>query len=145
MNGNPPCCIMCSMGAIVFMQYPIFEGEKLTGEVILEKEGLYCRLHCFYTAKKPESLRLICCGEKTHMDLGGGVPKGNQWEIRRFFPWRNLPGGELTFKLESGRPKEKMFRQRLVPGQPVEQISVLVTGKLVRCEDGYWIQEIKEQ
>lgn len=143
MNEKPPCCILCSMGAIVLMQYPVFKGDRSVGEVTLKKEGLFCRLHCFYTVKKPERLQLICYGEKELLDLGGGIPKGDQWEIRRFFPWHNLPDGEPEFKLETGEHRMKKFQQRLVPGEPVERISALTTGKLVCCDNGYWIQESK--
>ena len=141
MNEKPLCCILCSMGAIVLMQYPVFKGDRSVGEVTLKKEGLFCRLHCFCTVKKPERLQLICYGEKESLDLGGGIPKDNRWELRRFFSQRNLPEGDLKFMLRDG---EKRLCQKLLPGEPVEQISTLANGRLVCCEDGYWIQATKD-
>ena len=121
------------------VRYSVFEKECIAGEVTLQKEGLYCRLHCEFSVKEPEQCRLICCGDDKTFDLGCGVPNGNRWQIQRFFPWRNLPEKEFIFRLETGGTTKESLGQKLVPGEPVEQISKVVTGKLYCCEDGYWV------
>ena len=120
-------------------RYSVFEKEQIVGEATLHKEGLYCRVHCEFSVEEPEQCHLICCGEEKTFDLGRGVPSGNRWEIQRFLPWYNLPEKEITFRLEKGLHINKLQGQKLVPGEPVEQISKVVTGKLYCCEDGYWV------
>lgn len=121
------------------IRYPIFENKNIAGKATLEKEGLYCRLNCFFAVNKAEHYRLICCGENKILDLGRGIPKEGGWEMNRFFPWRDLPDGDFKFILEASTPSMESARQRLVPGESVERISKLQTGKLYCCEDGYWV------
>ena len=140
MNGSPPYCIVCSMGAVIVLQYPIFEKETIVGKATLEREGLYCRLYCYYEAKNLRNCRLICCNTEKILDIGIGVPHESKWEIKGFFPWRNLPENDMRFYLVSETANNDR-RQKLKTGEPVKRLSQIVRGKLCNCEDGVYIVE----
>ena len=133
MNGAPPCCIMCSMGAMVLSEYPIFENDNQIGNATFFQEGLYYKIHCYYKTNKKYH-HLLCSGNHKSLILGTGIPYECNWELKRFIPINLLPDKPIKLILKSAQ-----YMQKLTPGKPIVHISKIATGKLYCCEDGYWV------
>lgn len=113
-------------------QYPVYWRGQKSGEVTVEKEGLYYRFSC--RAQLPVGARchLVARTEEKRYDLGLCIPQGEFFVTQTRLPVKHFSQGKCRFSLEQ-TGKERFVP--LCPDQPFPGLGNLEQGKLI-CRDG---------
>ncbi len=112
-------------------QYPVYYHNQKSGEVTVEKEGLYYRFFC--RAQLPDGTRchlIVHTADKRH-DLGLCVPQGKYFAAQTRLPVKYFSQGACHFSLEQ-TGKERFVP--LYPDQPFPALGDLEQGKFA-CRD----------
>ena len=102
--------------------YEIKQGNRVTGHVRVEKEGLYYRIRCRCQLTGEVMHRLsVRCGGKTE-NLGVCVPMDGAFGVDRKIPCKRLGEGVPEFSLV---PKHEKMAGKFIAVYPEEPFSYI--------------------
>ena len=106
--------------------YELKQGDKVVGNVQVEKQGLYYRISCRCRLTGNEIHRLtVTCGGRTE-NLGICVPMEGGFGVEKKLPCKNLGQGTPEFTLV---PKQEKMQGKFVAVYPEEPFSYMARLK----------------
>lgn len=101
--------------------YPIFMSSRETGQVRVEKQGLYLRFCCRCRSLADGISRVVMRWEDREECLGVLAPKDGEFRLERRIPTKTLPDGVPDFLIRKEGSVEGIF----VPICPEEPFAYL--------------------
>ena len=126
-------------------KFDVHLGDKVTGDVHVERQGLYYYFRCRCTLPGKGMYRLTVSSDGKREDLGGCVPMEGRFGVEKKIPCKRLGEGTPEFRLvvkgESGVSPGKFIP--VYPEEPFAYIRKLENAFLVHRDGqvGIMIQE----
>lgn len=119
-------------GIVLKSQYPVYWDDRKTGEVTVEKEGLYYRFFCRVQLPEGTRCRLYARAEGKNQDLGLCIPQGRDFVVQTRLPVKHFGLGEYQFCLE--QPGTEKFVP-VYSDRPFSALDSLEQGKFIRRDE----------
>lgn len=107
-------------------RYEIRQGDRRTGTVTVEKQGLYYHVSCRCQLSGEVMHRLVAVSDAGQTDLGVCVPMEGGFGVEKRIPCKRMEGKNVQFQL---LPKHERMQGRFVPIYPEEPFAYMAKLK----------------
>ena len=105
--------------------HAIYLGQKIVGQVTVEKIGLYYHFDCHCQLQSKVMCRVVvsCAGEQ--QSLGILVPIGSEYILTKQIPAKKFPSDKPEFRISPKQPEMHEICVDVYPEEPFRYIAKL--------------------